>query len=45
MAKPILTDEQWKKIQPALPPESPASKRRKRGRPPKSHKQALEGIL
>lgn len=42
MAKPILTDEQWNKIEPLLPP---AKQRRKRGRPRKGNRQVLEGIL
>ena len=44
MAKPILTEEQWKKIEPLLP-QPKSSKRRKRGRPPKDNRQVLEGIL
>lgn len=45
MAKPILTDEQWKKIEPWLPQPKLQSKRRKRGRPRKTNRQVLEGIL
>jgi transposase len=45
MAKPILTDEQWKQIEPLLPPPKLRSKGRKRGRPPKGNRQVLEGIL
>lgn len=45
MAKPLLTDEQWHKIEPLLPQPKPRSKRRKRGRPPKGNRQVLEGIL
>jgi transposase len=44
MAKPLLTDEQWKKIEPLLPQPKPG-KRRKRGRPRKTNRQVLEGIL
>jgi transposase len=45
MAKPILTDEQWNKIEPLLPKSKPRGKRRKRGRPRKANRQVLEGIL
>ena len=41
MAKRFLTDAQWKRIEPLLP----RLKRRKRGRPPKDHRQVFEGIL
>ena len=41
MPKPILSDEQWKRIEPLLP----QPKRRRRGRPPKGNRQVLEGIL
>jgi transposase len=44
MAKPLLTDEQWKRIEPLLPQAKPR-KRRKRGRPRKTNRQVLEGIL
>jgi len=44
MTKPILADEQWKKIEPLLP-QPKQSKRRKRGRPLKANCQVLEGIL
>ena len=42
MANPILTDEQWNKIEPLLPKPK---QRRKRGRPRKGNRQVLEGIL
>jgi len=45
MAKPILTDEQWNKIELLLPQPKRRSKRRTRGRPPKGNRQVLEGIL
>lgn len=45
MAKPILTEEQWKKIEPLLPQPKLRSKRRERGRPRKTNRQVLEGIL
>ena len=40
MARTILTDELWNKIHPLLPPESGYW-----GRPSKSHRIVLEGIL
>lgn len=44
MAKPLLTDELWERIEPLLPPVKP---RRFRfpGRKPLTHRQALTGIL
>jgi transposase len=45
MAKPILTDEQWKKIEPLLPQPKSRGRHRKRGRPRKTNRQVLEGIL
>src|SRR5262249_49991363 len=44
MAKPLLTDELWRRIEPLLPPPKP---RRFRfpGRKPLTHRQALTGIL
>ena len=44
MAKPLLTDALWQRIEPLLPPPKP---RRFRfpGRKPLSHRQALTGIL
>jgi transposase len=45
MAKLILTDEQWNKIEPLLPRPKPRDKRRRRGRPRKTNRQVLEGIL
>jgi transposase len=44
MAKPLLTDELWQRIEPLLPPPKP---RRFRfpGRKPLTHRQALTGIL
>ena len=44
MAKPLLTDELWERIEPLLPPLKP---RRFRfpGRQPLTHRQALTGIL
>jgi transposase len=40
MARTILTDPIWQKIEPLLPPESGYW-----GRPSKSHRQVIEGIL
>src|SRR3954468_14043323 len=44
MAKPLLPDELWKRIEPLLPPPRP---RRSRfpGRKPIDHRKALTGIL
>ena len=42
MAKPLLTDELWERIQPLLPPEPPKPKG---GRPRVPDRQALTGIL
>ena len=41
MRQPLLSDAQWKKIQPLLP----KLKRHRRGRPPKDNRVVLEGIL
>ena len=40
MARKILTDEQWNRIRPLLPPQ-----RRKTGRPAKDHRAMVEAIL
>ena len=42
MAKPLLTDELWERIEPLLPPPAP---RPKGGRPPVPDRAALTGIL
>lgn len=42
MAKPLLTDELWERIQPHIPPEPPKSEG---GRPRISDRAALTGIL
>ena len=42
MAKPILTDELWQRIEPLFPPHPP---RPKGGRPPVADRTALTGIL
>jgi transposase len=42
MAKPLLPDELWERIEPLLPPQPP---RPKGGRPPISNRAALTGIL
>ena len=42
MAKPLLTDELWERIQPLLPPEPPKPKG---GRPRVPDRAALTGIL
>jgi transposase len=42
MAKPLLTDELWQRIEPLLPPEPPKPKG---GRPPVPNRAALTGIL
>ena len=42
MAKPLLTDELWERIEPILPSEPPKPKG---GRPRVSDRQALTGIL
>jgi transposase len=41
MRQPLLSEEQWQKIEPLLP----KLKRRRRGRPPKTNRVVLEGIL
>ncbi len=40
MAREILTDEQWDRIRPLLPPQRP-----KTGRPAKDHRTVVEAIL
>jgi transposase len=40
MRRGELTDEQWEKLQPLLPPQKP-----KRGRPAEDHRRILNGIL
>src|SRR5215210_2643360 len=40
MAREILTDEQWNRIRPLLPPQRP-----KTGRPAKDHRTVVEAIL
>lgn len=40
MARKILTDEQWNRIRPLLPPQRP-----KMGRPAKDHRTMVEAIL
>jgi transposase len=35
-----LTDKQWKKLKPLLPPQQPET-----GRPRKSHRKIINGIL
>jgi len=42
MAKPLLAEELWKRIEPLLPPDRPKPKG---GRPRVSNRQALTGIL
>jgi hypothetical protein len=42
MAKPLLTDELWERIEPYLPTQRPNPKG---GRPPIPNRQALTGIL
>ena len=42
MAKPLITDDLWKMVEPLLPPERP---RPKGGRPPLSNRAVLTGIL
>lgn len=42
MAKPLLTDELWQRIEPLIPPRPP---RPKGGRPPVEDRAALTGIL
>jgi transposase len=41
MRQPLLSETQWQKIEPLLP----KLKRRHRGRPPKTNRVVLEGIL
>ena len=40
MRRGELTDEQWEKLRPLLPPQKP-----KRGRPAEDHRRILNGIL
>ena len=42
MAKPLLPDALWERIEPLIPPHPP---RPKGGRPPVPHREALTGIL
>ena len=44
MAKPLLTDALWKRIEPLLPPHKPR-RRRFPGRKPIDDRKALTGIL
>ncbi len=44
MAKPLLTDDLWARIEPLLPPPKPRRKRSP-GRKPIDHRKALTGIL
>jgi len=43
MAKPLLTDDLWQRIEPLLPPPKPR-RYRYPGRKPLTHRQALTGI-
>lgn len=43
MRQPLLSDSQWKKIEPLLP--KPKRKKHRRGRPLKTNRQVFEGIL
>jgi transposase len=45
MRKPLLTDAQWKKIEPLLPKTKSPRHGKRRGRPPKPQRVVLEGIL
>ena len=45
MRKPLLTDAQWRKLQPLLPQPKAPRKSKRRGRPPKDNRLVLEGIL
>lgn len=40
MSRRDLTDEQWERLRPLLPPQKP-----RRGRPPKDHRQIVNGLL
>lgn len=40
MTREVLTDEQWEKIAPLLPPQNPSI-----GRPAKDHRTMVEAIL
>jgi transposase len=40
MTRTILSDSQWERLRPLLPPQKPRT-----GRPAKDHRQVLEGIL
>lgn len=42
MAKPILPDSLWERVEPLLPPEQPKPRG---GRPPKPNRDVLTGIL
>src|SRR5437764_1400358 len=45
MAKPLLPDELWERIQPLLPPRPKPKRLDRPGRPPIDHRKALTGIL
>lgn len=45
MRKPLLTNAQWKQIEPLLPKAKVPRQGKRRGRPPKPHRVVLEGIL
>jgi transposase len=40
MSRGDLTDEQWERLRPLLPPQ-----KARRGRPPKNHRQIVNGLL
>ena len=40
MSRRDLTDEQWERLRPLLPPQ-----KARRGRPPKDHRQIVNGLL
>src|SRR5215211_2578419 len=40
MKHDVLTDDQWARVEPLLPPQKPAT-----GRPAKDHRTVIEGIL
>src|SRR3954451_16065737 len=45
MAKPLLPDELWERIQPLLPPRPKPKRPDRPGRPPLEDRKALTGIL
>ena len=45
MAKPLLPDELWERIQPLLPPRRKPKRSDRLGRPPLEDRKALTGIL